>query len=106
MINQSELSALERRALVHLYEVIDPEIGLNIVDLGLVYGFSIQEEKKSIQVTMTLTTQFCPMGVSIVGSVEETLREYFPDHDVAVELVYEPRWEANMISPKGKAFLG
>lgn len=106
MINRSGLSELERRALVHLHEVIDPEIGLNIVDLGLVYGLSMEEEKRNIQVTMTLTTQFCPMGAAIVGSVEETLREYFPDHDVDVELVFEPSWDAGMISPEGRAFLG
>src|SRR5690606_30680264 len=80
------------------------EIGLNIVDLGLVYALSVNEEAKAIQVNMTLTTQFCPMGAFIVGSVEETLKDYFPGYDVEVELVFEPRWDAGMISEGGKAF--
>jgi|SRR5690606_13241890 metal-sulfur cluster biosynthetic enzyme len=106
MINRSELSELERRALVHLHEVIDPEIGLNIVDLGLVYSLSINEEAKSIYVEMTLTTQFCPMGDSILKSVEETLNDYYPGYQAEVKLVFEPRWDAGMISEEGQAFLG
>ena len=106
MINTSELSEPEQQALHCLGEVIDPEIGLNIVDLGLIYALSIDEEKKAVKVKMTLTTQFCPMGASIVGSVEETLKDCFPGQKVEVELVYEPRWNADMISEEGKAFLG
>ena len=106
MIKTSKLSESEQQALHYLNEVIDPEIGLNVVDLGLIYGISVDEEKKAIRVTMTLTTQFCPMGASIVGSVEETLKDYFPGYEVEVDLVYEPRWNADMISEEGKAFLG
>ena len=106
MIKTSELREPEQQALHYLCEVMDPEIGLNIVDLGLIYGIAVDEEKKAIAVRMTLTTQFCPMGASIVGSVEETLKDYFPGHEVEVELVYEPRWNADMISEEGKAFLG
>lgn len=106
MIDTSKRSEKEQQALYYLREVIDPEIGLNIVDLGLVYGISVDEEKKAIAIKMTLTTQFCPMGASIVGSVEETLKDYFKGHGVEVDLVYEPRWNADMISEEGKAFLG
>lgn len=106
MIKTSELSEMEQQALGHLCEVIDPEIGLNIVDLGLVYALSVDEEKKAFKVKMTLTTQFCPMGASIVGSVEETLKDYFPGYNAEVDLVFEPKWDAGMISEEGKAFLG
>jgi len=105
MVDISDLNEAEKEALRYLREVIDPEIGLNIVDLGLVYALSVNEEAKAIQVNMTLTTQFCPMGAFIVGSVEETLKDYFPGYDVEVELVFEPRWDAGMISEGGKAFL-
>ena len=105
MIKTSNLNEAEKQALGYLHEVIDPEIGLNIVDLGLVYALSIEEEKKAIKVKMTLTTQFCPMGASIVGSVEETLKDYFPRYGVEVDLVFDPRWDAEMISEAGKAFL-
>lgn len=87
----------------HLKEIIDPEIGLNIVDLGLVYGIKL--DQNAIQITMTLTTQYCPMGTSIVESVEEVLKESYPDHAVEVSLTFEPRWNAAMISAEGKAFL-
>jgi metal-sulfur cluster biosynthetic enzyme len=106
MIKTSDLDEAEKQALDHLYEVIDPEIGLNIVDLGLVYALSINDEAKTIHVRMTLTTQFCPMGDSILKSVEETLVDCFPDYKVEVELVFEPRWDAGMISEEGQAFLG
>lgn len=105
MIKTFELNETENQALAHLHEVIDPEIGLNIVDLGLVYALSIDGDAKAIQVKMTLTTQFCPMGESILKSVEETLNEYYPEYKVEVALVFEPRWDAAMISEEGKAFL-
>lgn len=105
MIKTSQLNDTEKQALEHLHEVIDPEIELNIVDLGLVYSLSVSGETKAISVEMTLTTQFCPMGASIVGSVEETLKDYFPDYTVNVELVFDPPWSAEMISDEGNSFL-
>lgn len=105
MINTSHLKELEKKALDCLHEVIDPEIGLNIVDLGLIYAVSLKQEARIIQVKMTLTTQFCPMGGSIIQSVEETLNEYFPDYQTDVDLIFEPPWDASMISEEGEAFL-
>ena|SRR5690606_21363690 len=99
------LNETEKQAMEYLKEVIDPEIGLNIVDLGLIYSIIVLESAQTINVTMTLTTQFCPMGASIVGSVEETLKEYFPQYEVEVILTFEPGWDAGMISDAGKAFL-
>lgn len=106
MIKLSELNGAEQQALGNLHEVIDPEIGLNIVDLGLVYALVMDEQTKTIHVKMTLTTRFCPMGDTILKSVEETLNEYYPDYNVEVDLVFEPSWDVDMISEEGKAFLG
>lgn len=106
MIDPFDLTQREKLALEHLQEVIDPEIGLNIVDLGLVYGLSIDGDAKSILVKMTLTTRFCPMGDSILKSVEETLNDYYPDYAAEVDLVFEPSWDVGMISEEGKTFLG
>lgn len=105
MINPSDLKVTEKQALDYLHEVIDPEIGLNIVDLGLVYALSIDGDAKAIQVRMTLTSQFCPMGDSILKSVEETLNDYYPDYKAEVDLVFEPSWDTGMISEAGRAFL-
>ncbi len=106
MIKLSELNGAEQQALGNLHEVIDPEIGLNIVDLGLVYALVMDEQTKTIHVKMTLTTRFCPMGDTILKSVEETLNEYYPEYSVEVDLVFEPSWDVDMISEEGQAFLG
>lgn len=88
-----------------LYSVIDPEIDLNIVDLGLVYEINFDEESKDIVVTMTLTTQFCPMGESIVGATTQAMERSFPEHNIQVNLSFDPPWNQSMISESGQSFL-
>ncbi|MEP6465102.1 MAG: metal-sulfur cluster assembly factor [Parafilimonas sp.] len=88
-----------------LHDVIDPEIGLNIVDLGLIYQLDFDETDKKIFCTMTLTTQFCPMGESISTAVKETLKSSFSGYDPIIELIFQPPWNHAMISEKGKEFL-
>lgn len=94
-----------KTALAALYDVLDPEIGLNIVDLGLLYQMDFNEEEKKIFLTMTLTTQFCPMGDSIMQATEDTLKITFPDYTPAIELSFNPPWNREMISEEGRAFL-
>jgi metal-sulfur cluster biosynthetic enzyme len=93
-------------ALQGLYSVDDPEIGLNIVDLGLVYQIEFLETEKKLNLLMTLTSQFCPMGESIVSNVTESLQNSFTDWKVEVNLTYEPAWDSSKISPEGQEFLG
>lgn len=92
-------------ALTGLYHVIDPEIGLNIVDLGLVYEIQFNEDKHLITVIMTLTTQFCPMGESIVDATKQAMQESFLDYEIKVELIFVPAWSPDMISEVGNTFL-
>ncbi|NUQ24288.1 MAG: metal-sulfur cluster assembly factor [Saprospiraceae bacterium] len=92
-------------ALAALEQVIDPEIGLNIVDLGLIYQIDFDEKENKLYCTMTLTTHFCPMGESIVFSVQEALQTTFPDYEILVHLTFDPPWSHERISEKGKAFL-
>lgn len=92
-------------ALTALHEVIDPEIGLNIVDLGLVYEVEFKEEDSEIWVEMTLTTQFCPMGESIVDSSQQAMQQVFPDNKITVNLSFDPPWDQSMISEEGHHFL-
>ncbi len=92
-------------ALNNLTSVYDPEIGLNVVDLGLIYKIEFFDEEKIIKVDMTLTTQFCPMGESIVGDVTKMMNETFKDYSVQVNLVFEPPWNHKRISEEGKEFL-
>ncbi|MDD3772054.1 MAG: metal-sulfur cluster assembly factor [Weeksellaceae bacterium] len=93
-------------ALQGLYHVDDPEVGLNIVDLGLVYQIDFDEDAKKLEIIMTLTTQFCPMGDAITGDTTNSLEESFPGWEINLELTFDPPWDYSMISPEGKEFLG
>ncbi len=88
-----------------LKQVIDPEIGLNIVDLGLIYQADFDENEKEMFVSMTLTTQYCPMGESIRSGAINALREAFPDYTLHFELVFDPPWSSERISEEGQKYL-
>jgi len=94
-----------RVALAELQNVMDPEIGLNIVELGLIYQMDFDETERRIFCAMTLTTQFCPMGESITDAVKETLKSIFPNWDATIELTFDPPWSHEMISAEGRKFL-
>lgn len=93
-------------ALAALQDVYDPELGLNVVDLGLIYQLDFDEDARKIFCTMTLTTQFCPMGASIKTSVENALEKTFPGYEIAATLTFDPPWSYDLISAEGRAFLG
>lgn len=93
------------KALAALHHVIDPEIGLNIVDLGLVYQIDYDEGNKMLYVSMTLTTQFCPMGDSIRRNAVMALQAAFPHDGIHLELIFDPPWNSERISEQGREFL-
>jgi len=89
-----------------LKAVIDPELGINIVDLGLVYGVEI-DDQAHVKITMTLTTPGCPMHASFAEEIEQVLWQSIPGiTGVEVDLVWDPRWNPSMISAEGMAELG
>lgn len=89
-----------------LRAVIDPELGVNIIDLGLVYNVAVGDDGR-IAITMTLTTPGCPMHASFAEEIEQTLWTAIPGlTGVDVNLVWEPRWSPMMISEEGLAQLG
>src|SRR5215831_15489602 len=92
-------------ALAGLHDVVDPEIGLNVVDMGLIYELNFDEERKKIDVLMTLSTRFCPMGKSIAVGVTNNLKTNFPGYGVQVEITFDPSWSYEMISEEGRNFL-
>lgn len=94
------------QALTGLKNVIDPEVGLNIVDLGLIYELDFNNLDQKVTCIMTLTTEFCPMGESIVDNTTQTLQTIFPESSVAVNLLFQPPWSWDMISEEGRRFLG
>jgi metal-sulfur cluster biosynthetic enzyme/Fe-S cluster assembly iron-binding protein IscA len=88
-----------------LRAVIDPEIGINIVDLGLVYG--VRASGRDVHVTMTMTTPACPLSDHIKAEVQRTVTANFPGtRSVDVEIVWEPRWTPDAISAEAKRALG
>ncbi len=100
----------------HLQHVIDPELGISIVRLGLVYDVSlspIQEKdgssKIKVHILMTLTTPGCPLAAVFDGMVRDALfgiDGVNPDHDVTIELTFDPPWVPDMMDEEAKAELG
>jgi metal-sulfur cluster biosynthetic enzyme len=87
-----------------LREIIDPEVGLNIVDLGLIYA--IEARARAIRVRMTMTTPFCPMGGMLTDEVRAVVAHRFPVRRIDVDLVWEPRWQPDMVSPIARLEFG
>ncbi len=84
--------------------VKDPEIGLNIIDLGLVYDIGVEEG--DVHVQMTLTSPGCPVGPEILSDVDQAVRSLDGVTGVEVELVWEPFWTPERIDPRVRSFLG
>lgn len=88
-----------------LFEVIDPELGINIMDLGLIYDI-IADDDDNINIRMTLTTPGCPMHKSITNGVTYRVQQVSGVNEVAVNMVWEPAWTPDKMSDKAKAVLG
>jgi metal-sulfur cluster biosynthetic enzyme len=87
-----------------LRQVKDPEVGSNIVDLGLVY--TIDVNGGDVRIEMTLTSPGCPAGGQILAEADAVTREVEGVKNVSVELVWEPFWSPERIDPKVRAYLG
>ena len=88
-----------------LRAVLDPEIGVNVVDLGLVYLARITDGH--VEVQMTLTSRACPMGEMVLDDARMRVEACFPNAaQVDVELVWDPPWHQSMISADGRKKLG
>ncbi|MDO9364843.1 MAG: metal-sulfur cluster assembly factor [Methylotenera sp.] len=88
-----------------LLQVIDPEVGENIVDLGLVYGIEVSEDV--VIVTFTMTSQACPMGEMLLDDIDATLTLLLPSElKFNMNLVWEPPWNPDMMSAEAKLRLG
>jgi metal-sulfur cluster biosynthetic enzyme len=88
-----------------LRQVDDPEIGINVVDLGLVYAVDVAGDR--VRVTLTMTSQACPLGPHLVQTAEAAVRERVPGaREVVVELVWQPPWTPERMSPQARRQLG
>ena len=97
------MDAAKRVTLMALRSVIDPEVGLDIVSMGLVYGLELTPE--TVRVRMTLTSRGCPMGEVLTGMAAEALSGVSGGRAVDLQLVWSPPWSPEMISQEGRAAL-
>lgn len=88
-----------------LRAVKDPELGLNIIDIGLVYDVTVSETGH-VKVTMTLTSPGCPAGAEIMQDAKLVLEDLEGVSGVEIELVWEPYWTPERMDPRVRAFLG
>lgn len=76
-----------------LKTVVDPEIGIGIVELGLVYGADIENNGKKVTVRMTLTSPMCPHGAVIISQVDDVLKALPGIEEADIKVVWEPQWD-------------
>ena len=96
---------LYERVIEALREIYDPEIPVNIYDLGLIYGVDVTEEA-DVAITMTLTTPHCPVAESMPGEVEMRVMAVPGVRDAEVNLVWDPPWGPNLMSDEARLELG
>ena len=105
MIMENEFMELEEKIVKILKTVYDPEIPVNVYDLGLIYGVDINEEQNVI-ITMTLTAPGCPMAHFIMEDVRMKVESVEGVESVEVNLVFEPMWHKDLMSEEAKLELG
>jgi len=105
MTEQNQAAQAQTQVLDALRQVVDPELGVNIVDLGLVYETEVRDGH--VHVKMTMTTPACPMEELLMEMVHSTiLRELPAARSVEVDLVWDPPWQPEMMSDEAKRQLG
>ncbi|WP_254528977.1 MULTISPECIES: metal-sulfur cluster assembly factor [unclassified Sphingobacterium] len=97
----SPFASEQLKAMQSLMLVMDPELGINIIDMGLVYGFDFTKSDK-LQIQMTLTTPYCPMAGSITQAVQKSMEKTFPDRVIILELVWQPEWSPDLMTEAGR----
>ncbi len=91
--------------LEKLKEVKDPEVGIDVVNLGLIYEVTV-DENNNVRVKMTLTTIGCPLAYWILGKVKEAIENIPGVKDVDIYLTFDPPWNPDMMSEEAKKKLG
>ena len=97
---------LRADVIAALRTVYDPEIPVNIYDLGLIYGLDVDEESGKVAVRMTLTAPGCPVAETFPGTVQCAVEEVSGVSEASVELVWDPPWSAAQMSEAARLDLG
>lgn len=100
-----EFLATEEKIVSYLKTVYDPEIPVNIYDLGLIYKVDLQDDGHLV-IDMTLTAPSCPAADFIIEDVTQKMRSIDGVTDVKINLVFEPEWSKDMMSEEAKVELG
>nr|WP_232220791.1 SUF system Fe-S cluster assembly protein [Legionella tunisiensis] len=96
---------LKEQIILALRNVFDPEIPVNIYDLGLIYDIAINEEQH-VHIQMTLTTPGCPVAQTFPGTVEQAVNQVEGVSDCTVELVWDPPWTQERMTEAARLELG
>jgi FeS assembly SUF system protein len=104
--NQTHHTPFEARIIAALRSVFDPEIPVNIYDLGLIYNLQADEKSGDVYILMTLTTPNCPVAEDMPMQVEEAVKLVEGIGTVRVELTFDPPWDKDMLSESALLELG
>jgi len=106
-IKEIQMAAInEAEVMDALHECYDPEIPVNIVDLGLVYGVEVDEEKEHVHISMTLTALGCPMAGEVIAEVEMRVGQVENVKSCKVDLTFDPPWSPDRMTEDAKWELG
>lgn len=100
-----ELNPLYENVILVLKQVYDPEIPVNIYDLGLIYELNINKARK-VFITMTFTAPNCPMADEVIAEVKQNVESVKGVTGCEIELVFEPAWDQSMLSDEARVILG
>ncbi|EHL85168.1 metal-sulfur cluster assembly factor [Coprobacter fastidiosus] len=102
---ENDILTVEEKIVKMLRTVYDPEIPVNVYDLGLIYSIEVDEEK-NVHIEMTLTAPNCPAADFIVEDVRMKIESIDDVKSVDIQLVFEPEWDKDMMSEEAKLELG
>lgn len=105
MKTEAELQALGEKVVEMLCSIYDPEIPVDIYQLGLIYDVQVSEDC-DVKILMTLTTPNCPVAESLPQEIEEKVRSIDEVKEVEVEITFDPPWDKEMMSEEAKLELG
>ncbi len=105
MKNEKEFLGIEARIVEVLKNIYDPEIPVNLYDLGLIYEINVEEDN-IVHITMTLTAPNCPMADYLVSEVDQKVKEIEGVKDLDLKLTFDPPWDKSMLSEEAALALG
>lgn len=103
---EKDINQLGEAIIAVLKTCYDPEIPIDVYELGLIYDVMVNEENYNVKVLMTLTTPNCPVAESLPAEVKEKVRSVDGVNEVELELTFDPPWSQELISEEGRLELG